>query len=169
MEPTKEQRKRDLENRRLALERELASADEHRDALHQATVYHNLGGVQVALEDWEAALESYEAAAQLVPGDAEVVERLTPVLSAADTARRLNQHDRATKHYVQAHLLLQQADNQPGFSRSEAETILRRVRKVAGDEFEACLDQALERLPEEQRDKLDRDQLLSGQSVGDSG
>lgn len=93
--PSKESRKKDLERRIKALERELAAATE---PLEQAIAQNNLGAVRADQEEWAEALEHYRQAAALVPENATLAERLTPHGNASNAARQLKDWPVALHH-----------------------------------------------------------------------
>ena len=155
--PTKESRKKDLDRRIEALERELAEASE---PLDKAIALNNLGAAYADLEDWAKALEQYQQAAETVPEDAEILDRLTPHGNAANAARRLKDWPTALKHALMVEAVAVAEDDADQLAIAESAIAL--VRKATGaDEFPALLDAGLETLDEPLRESVRKDLHLN--------
>lgn len=161
--PTRETRKKDLERRIEALQRELAEAEA---PLDQAIAHNNLGTAYADLEDWDKALEQYRLAAETAPEDASLADRLTPHGNAANAARRLKNWETALHHALVVDAVATAAGD-PG-QQSIAAAAIGLVRKAVGpEEFPALLTAGVEALDEGLRESVRTDLHLNPTVVYD--
>ncbi len=161
--PTKESRKKDLERRIEALERELAEAEA---PLDQAIALNNLGAAYADLDDWAKALEQYRQAAATAPEDASLDDRLTPHGNASNAARRIKDWPAALHHALVVDAVASAAGDEEHQLIAAAAVGL--VRKAVGqDEFAALLTAGVEALDEPLREAVRSDLHLNPTVVTD--
>lgn len=161
--PTKESRKKDLERRIEALEKELAAAEA---PLDKAIALNNLGAAYADLEEWAKALEQYQAAAEAAPDDAELVDRLTPHGNASNAARRVKDWPVALHHALVVDAVATAAGDEAQQAIAAAAVGL--VRKAVGqEEFATLLTAGVEGLEEPLRESVRTELHLNPTVVGE--